>query len=82
MADFELDLNNVSEDSFRTALANYNGKHSVEFALTGSNGTYNLAVGSDSFCSGSLDQVAHYWEGFVSGQMEGDTSLALDLTNE
>jgi len=83
MSDYELDLSgSISEDQFQQAIENYNGSHMNAFTLSGSDQEYSLIGGDDVYCEGDLQQVAYFWEGYVSGQGDGDTSLSVDAFDE
>lgn len=73
---YELDLANVTIDTVTTAIEVYNQNHQNQFLLSGSGtDSYTLTTGDDDYCSGNLNQVAFFWQGYVSGQMDGDSTV-------
>jgi hypothetical protein len=83
MNDYELDLSGkISEEQIREALANYNAMHSNSFTLSGSGQKYSLIGGDETYCEGDLQQIAYFWEGYVSGQSESENTFNLDPSDE
>jgi hypothetical protein len=75
---YEIDLSSITEDELKAALQDFNGDHSIEFSLTEAGSQYSLVGGDDTYCTGDLKQVAYFWEGYVAGQADGDTSINVD----
>lgn len=74
-AAFEIDLNDIKQGELEEAINQYNSTYNASFKLKPVSGKLSLVNGEDStedvFATGSLREIAFFWEGMICGQLLG-----------
>ncbi len=75
MSDFEIDLDNVTLEKLKAAVSGYSTAYNASFTVQQTGSGYQLIHGEedtkDVYCTGTLREVAYFWEGYVSGELSG-----------
>lgn len=78
---FDIDLTNVTEEIFTDTLNDYNSGNVTFFRLQQNPTDFSLVSGDtdpDFYATGSLRELAFFWNGLMSGIALGDTSISDD----
>lgn len=76
MDNFDIDLENVTLDAIEAALEGFNSEYTsfFEVALAGDVCTFS-APGDGTIASGTLREIAFYWNGYQAGLSQGDPAV-------